>query len=230
MKLKTPLIIVNYKTYDRGSGKRAVELTKIIEENGSKRGASVAVAVQPTDIYPISNSCRLPVLAQHIDPINYGSHTGHILPESVRDAGAVGTLINHSERRMKLADLSECVTRAKANGLVTVVCANDVATARACASLDPDFVAVEPPELIGGDISVSKAKPEVVSGTVDAVKRVNPDVQVLCGAGVKNGDDVAKALQLGAVGVLLASGVVNAKDPDKVMEDLIDGLHMVKDV
>jgi isopentenyl diphosphate isomerase/L-lactate dehydrogenase-like FMN-dependent dehydrogenase len=42
-----------------------------------------------------------------------------------------------------------------------------------------------------------------VSDTVAAVKAVNPNVRVLCGAGVKNGNDVAKAIELGAEGVLL---------------------------
>ena len=95
---------------------------------------------------------------------------------------------------------------------------------KAAAQLVPDFVAVEPPELIGGDISVSKAQPELVKDSVEAVKAVSPDVKVLCGAGVKNGEDVKSALELGAKGVLLASGVVKAKDAEAVMRDLIKGL------
>jgi triosephosphate isomerase len=82
-------------------------------------------------------------------------------------------------------------------------------------------VAVEPPELIGGDISVTKANPRIVEDTVDAVKEANRSVSVLCGAGIKTGADVKAALDLGADGVLLASGVVRAKDPRAALLDLV---------
>ncbi len=222
--LVTPVIIVNYKTYERGYGAKALELTKILEKVAKDTGASVAVAVCPTDIHTIANDCSLPVFAQHIDAFSFGSHTGFILPEAVKEAGAVGTLINHSEHRLQLADIDACVRRAKEVGLVTCVCTNNLSTSKATSLLDPDFVAVEPPELIGGDISVSKARPDLVKSTVDAVKAVSPDVKVLCGAGVKNGKDVKKALELGSEGVLLASGVVKSKDVEATMRDLIGGL------
>ena len=99
-------------------------------------------------------------------------------------------------------------------------CAADVEEAIELAKLNPTFIAVEPPELIGGDISVTTADPSIVSDTVNAVKSVNPRVRVLCGAGVKNGLDVRKAIELGAEGVLLASGVTKAEDVDSVLDDL----------
>lgn len=222
--ISTPVIIVNYKTYERGYGAKALSLTKILQKVAEETKASVAVALCPTDIKVISNGCSLPVFSQHIDPIGFGSHTGYILPEAVKEAGAIGTLINHSEHRLRLADIGECVQRAKEVGLITCVCTNNLSTSKAASLLNPDFVAVEPPELIGGDISVSKARPELVKGTVDAVKAVSPNVKVLCGAGVKNGEDVRKALELGSEGVLLASGVVMAKDVEAAMRDLISPL------
>jgi len=224
VEIQLPVLIINYKTYKEGAGPGAQSLTEIVQKVALGRGASVAIVAQPPDIYPLSNRVSISVLAQHIGPVGYGSHTGHILPEAAKAAGAAGTLINHSEHRMRLADISEAIKRAKEVGIETVVCANDVPTAGAIACLKPDFVAVEPPELIGGDVSVSKAKPEVITGTVEAVKRVDPAVRVLCGAGVKSGVDVAKAIEMGSQGVLLASGVVRAKDPRAVMRDLIDGL------
>ncbi len=223
--IATPVIIVNYKTYKRGFGKSALELTKVLQKVAKETNASVGVAVCPTDIGLISRECPLPVFAQHIDPIGFGSNTGFILPEAVKEAGAIGTLINHSEHRLRLADIEACVRRAKEVGLVTCICTNNLETSRAASVLSPDFVAVEPPELIGGDISVSKAQPELVSGTVEAIKAVSPDVKVLCGAGVKNGEDVRKALELGSEGVLLASGVVKAMDIESAIRDLISGLE-----
>ena len=222
--IATPIILVNYKTYEKGYGANALSLTKTLQKVADETKVSVAVAVCPTDIKLISEECSLPVFAQHIDAIGFGSHTGYILAEAVKEAGAVGTLINHSEHRLRLADIDDCVKRAKEAGLITCVCTNNLSTSKAASLLSPDFVAVEPPELIGGDISVSKAQPELVKGTVDAVKNVSPKVKVLCGAGVKNGEDVRKALELGSEGVLLASGVVKAKDVEAAMRDLIGGL------
>jgi triosephosphate isomerase len=166
----------------------------------------------------------IPILAQHIDPIVYGNNTGYILPEAVEDAGATGTLINHAEHKLTLAQIEACVAKCKELGFISIVCTNNVATSAAAAALAPDFVAVEPPELIGGDISVTTANPDVVKNSVAAVKKINPEVRVLCGAGVKNGKDVKKAIELGADGVLLASGVAKAKDPRAALEDLISGL------
>ena len=92
------------------------------------------------------------------------------------------------------------------------------------AAHSPDFIAVEPPELIGTGIPVSKAKPEIVSGSVKAVQEVNSSVQVLCGAGITTGEDVAKAVELGTVGVLVASGIVRAKDQRAAIEDMVRAL------
>jgi triosephosphate isomerase len=46
-------------------------------------------------------------------------------------------------------------------------------------------------------------------------------VRVLAGAGISTGDCVKKAIELGADGVLLASGVVKAKNPEEVLFDLV---------
>jgi len=100
-------------------------------------------------------------------------------------------------------------------------CAADLEEAKNLAEMGPTFIAVEPPELIGGDISVTTADPSIVSDTVAVVKATNPDVRVLCGAGVKNGQDVATAIKLGAEGVLLASGVTKASDVASVLNDLV---------
>lgn len=221
---RTPIIIVNVKTYLESTGPRAVAMARLMGALASETKASLVIAVQPSDISACVSQGRLPVYAQHIDPMPPGSSTGWVLPEAVKAAGAVGTLINHSEHRLRLADIDSCIFRAKAVGLTSVVCTNNVATSKAAAALLPSMIAVEPPELIGGDISVTTADPRIVSDSVKAVKAVAPGIKVLCGAGVKTGEDVAAAGRLGADGVLLASGVVKAKDQEKVLRDLIAGL------
>ncbi len=218
--MKTPAIIVNFKTYSEATGKNALKMGKIIREVRDETGAEIIAVPQFSDIYPLSK-VGVPVFAQHIDAIVSGSHTGHILPEAVREAGAIGTLVNHSERQLELPEIEAAINAARRARLIIVVCANDIAKASAVAVLKPDFVAVEPPELIGSGIPVSKANPEIVSGTVKAVQDVAPEVGVLCGAGISRGDDVRAALDLGTIGVLLASGVVKAADPKKALTQLV---------
>ncbi len=212
-RVRTPIILVNFKTYVEGTGKKALSLAKACEKVTSETNVCVGVAPQFVDIGPIAGAVSVPVFSQHIDSVAPGSFTGHVLPESVKEAGAIGTLVNHSERRLKLADIDEIIARAHANDLLSVVCSNNASVSSAIAALKPNMIAVEPPELIGTGIPVSKAKPEVVSGTVELVRRVNKDVVLLCGAGITRGEDVAAALRLGTEGVLVASGIVKAKDP-----------------
>jgi triosephosphate isomerase (TIM) len=222
--LKTPTIVLNVKTYTEATGGNALEIARLMEKIAKETGVSMAIAVQAADITRCAKTVNIPVYAQHIDPIKPGSSTGWTLPEAIKAAGAVGTLINHSEHRLLLADIDTCITRAKELGIDSLVCTNNVATSKAVATFSPSMIAIEPPELIGGDISVTTADPGIVSNTVRAVRDVNKTVVILCGAGVKNGKDVRKAVELGAEGVLLASGVVKAKDKEAVLRDLASGL------
>jgi len=224
MNLKVPIIIVNYKTYSEATGKKAVKLSKIADEVSRESGVNVGVAPQFADIAAIAGTVSIPVFSQHIDPISPGSFTGHILLESVKEAGAVGALINHSERRLKMFDIEAIITKTRESDLVSVVCTNNAAVSAAVAALKPDIISLEPPELIGTGIPVSKAKPEVVTETVELVKRINPSIVTLCGAGITKGEDVTAALKLGTMGVLVASGIVKAKDPRKVLMEFSEAI------
>ena len=223
-------IVVNFKTYEQATGVKAVELAKVCDEVASELKANIVVAVQAVDIKQVVDAVSIPVFAQHIDPVKYGSHTGWILPEAVVDAGAVGTLISHSEHKLGLDDIEARVVKAGEVGLTTIVCSGKktneetITETKAIAALKPDFVAAEPPDLIGGDVSVT-TRPELVTGVVDAVNEVDSGVGVLTGAGVKTGEDVRDALKLGTLGVLLASGVTKAADPKKALVDLAEGVQ-----
>ncbi|WP_288004894.1 triose-phosphate isomerase [Thermofilum sp.] len=220
-KIEYPLILINFKAYAEASGKKGLQLAKVAEKLSKEYGVTIAVAPQLTDLMFIAQQVDIPVFSQHVDDVSPGSHTGHVTLEAVKDAGAIGTMVNHSERRVRADQIDVVVKRARQLNLVTVVCTNTPEVTAAMAALGPDMVAIEPPELIGTGIPVSKAKPEVVTSSVDLVKKINPNVKVLCGAGITTGDDVAAALRLGTVGVLLASGVVKAKDWEKAILDLI---------
>ena len=222
MNLQIPMIIVNFKTYIESTGKRAVELAKQAEKASKETGANIIVVPQFADLSKVVEAVEIPVFAQHIDPIKPGNCTGHILAESVKEAGAVGTLINHSERQLKLSEIDAIISLTKERGLVSCVCANNPSVSAAVAAMRPTITSVEPPELIGTGISVSKAKPEIVTDTVKLVHKVDPEMTILCGAGISQAEDVSIALKLGTNGVLVASGIVKAKDPYSVLRAFAD--------
>lgn len=218
---RTPMVILNFKTYLESTGEKALKLAKISEEVANETGVNIAVAPQHADLLRISREVEIPVLAQHVDAVDAGGHTGSVLFESVKEAGAVGTLINHSEIRMKLADIQRVVDKINEHEMISVLCTNNIETSAAAATLKPTFVAIEPPELIGSGIPVSQAEPEVVEGTVEVIHKIDPGVKVLCGAGISTGEDMQAALKLGSEGVLLASGIVLADDPKEALLDLV---------
>ncbi|KYK25621.1 triose-phosphate isomerase [Euryarchaeota archaeon SM23-78] len=215
-----PIIIINFKTYPSSTGINAVRLAKICEKVAFETGEDIRVAVAAPDIHPISWVVSIPVYAEHVDPYPPGRHTGSVLPETVKAAGAAGTLLNHSEHRLGNKELEESIRRASKLSLVTVVCADTPSRAEEIANMKPDFIAVEPPELIGGDISVSKAEPEIITRSVELVKHKH-NISLLVGAGIKSREDVVKALELGADGVLIASGIDKAEDPEQALRDLL---------
>ena len=224
MSARRPAIVVNFKTYTEASGRAAVELAKLCEQISSETGASIIVAPPMLDLALVASVVKIPVYAQHLDSVPSGSTTGHVTVENAKSSGARGTLVNHSEHRIKIAEIHDIISRARSAGLSTIVCTNNLAVSKACAAMEPDYVAIEPPELIGGNISVTAANPKIVADTVESIRSISQTVGVLCGAGVKNGRDVAKALELGTDGVLLASGVVKSKDRRAALMDLASGL------
>ena len=219
-----PLIVVNFKTYATAMGKKAVELAQAMERASRDHVRMVAV-VSAFDLHAVKKAApSLEVWSQHLDPVGQGSFTGWLQPENAIERGSQGTIINHAEHKVNIDHVQRLMEQLP-DGFLMCACAADVEEAHRLAELGPTFIAVEPPELIGGDISVTTADPAIVSDTVNAVRNINPDVRVLCGAGVKDGKDVKTAVELGAHGVLLASGVTKASDLDAVLADLVSGLE-----
>jgi len=201
-------------------GKNALRLAKIAETISVKRNVSVSVAPQIADLFQVSKMVKIPVFAQHIDPIEAGRNTGYILPENVKASGAQGTLINHSEHQLSEDKIKLTIERARNVGLLSLVCVDTPKMASQVARFKPDMIAIEPHELIGTGISVSKAKPEVITLGLQSVKEIDPEIIFLCGAGISSGEDAASSIKLGAKGVLLASGFVKSKNPSQVLEEI----------
>jgi triosephosphate isomerase (TIM) len=222
--IRAPLILVNFKTYIEATGKRAVELAKIADRVSRDSGVTIAVAPQFTDLKTVTEAVEIPVFSQHIDPIKPGAYTGHILAEAVKAAGASATLLNHSERRIRISEIEEALSLAIASDLTTLVCTDTPGVSAAVASLNPHMIAVEPPDLIGTGVAVSKARPELITDAIKRIRPVNSSVDILCGAGVSSAEDVGKALELGTRGVLVSSSVVKATNPARLLENMSDEL------
>ena len=219
-----PLIVVNFKTYATAMGQKAVDLAQAMER-ASKDHVRMIAVVSAFDLHAVKQAApSLEVWSQHLDPVGQGSFTGWLQPENAIERGAQGTIINHAEHKVDIEHVQQLMQQLP-DEFPMCACAADVDEAHQLAELGPAFIAVEPPELIGGDISVTTADPAIVSDTVNAVRAINPHVRVLCGAGVKDGKDVKTAVELGAHGVLLASGVTKASDVDAVLADLVAGLE-----
>lgn len=211
-----PVLFVNFKTYRKGTSRSAEKLAETCEELVEETGKNIIPVVQVGDLYRVSEKVDIPVYTQTIDPIDYGSWTGHVLPEGLVKNGAEGVVVNHSEDKRKVKVVGDCIGRAKSVDLNTLVCAETPAKVETISSFNPEVIAIEPPELIGGDVSVSSARPSLITDSVEKT-----DTPVICGAGIKTKEDVEKALELGARGIFVASGIVKAKDPEERTRELI---------
>lgn len=215
------LIITNFKTYPSALGENALKLAGLHAQITQEKDTVLGVAPSAVDLQSICKAYpHLTVFAQHCDDAGLGSATGKIPPEYLKSIGVKGTLLNHSEYRLPTEQIIRNCKKAKDAGLEVIICAeNDDEGEELMQLCKPDFIAVEPPELIGGDISVSTAQPELISNAVEKIGKG----KVIVGAGVKNSDDVRIAKELGASGILLASGVTKAQDPIAVLKDLVMG-------
>ena len=220
--MKKPVWITNFKNYEQSVGQHAIDLALIHQQVADETGKSIAVAVSPLDIYRVSQSVSIPVLSQSMDPIDFGKNTGAILPQGIKRAGGIGSLINHSEKRVEQQILSETAGFAQKSGLIRIVCAESPEEVDQLADLDPDFIAFEPPELIGSTTaSVATAHPESIAQSVKFAR----GIPLLVGAGVNSVEDVRVSLELGAQGFLVATAIVKAKDPLAKLRELVGAME-----
>ena len=212
-------LILNFKAYDESAGPKGESLARVADKVAKDRGAKIIIA-PPVTCASYAKLVKIPVFGQHAEAFEPGARTGHITIESLKQCGITGTLLNHSECRVSEEHVKAVVERARKVGFDVCVCAKDVPEAVRLAQYKPTAIAVEPPELIGSGISVSTARPEIVSESVAAIKKVSPGTLVFVGAGVSNANDVRTSLRLGAEGVLLASAFVKANDPEAWLRDV----------
>jgi triosephosphate isomerase len=207
-------LIINYKAYAEGVDEGLL-IANIAKEVSKKLRVKVIVSPPFTLLRETARICES--ISQGIDEIYPGAFTGHISWYEIKKSGAIGALLNHSEAKFKVfSALKKAVNLCKTHGLRTYVCVEDINEAKHVLKLAPTAIAYEPPELIGGDISVSTAKPEIVRKFCSLIER-SGGILALIGAGIKNSEDVKRSLELGSDGVLVSSGIMKAKSFKKAI-------------
>ncbi|MCH2404867.1 MAG: triose-phosphate isomerase [Nitrosopumilus sp.] len=212
------MFVINCKNYEEISGDKIIKFVKIAEKVSKKYKVKIAIAPPQHLIALVANS-SIPILAQHIDDSKVGSTTGFVIPELLKKSKVSGSLINHSEHRISSKEIVKLVSKLKKLKMISVLCVKNVSEARKYAKLNPNYIAIEPPELIGSGKAVSKEKPGLIIKAADAVKSAKNNTKLLCGAGIVSGEDVVKAVELGSKGILVASGIIKAKDWNKVITE-----------
>jgi triosephosphate isomerase len=216
--------IINFKNYLEIGGEKSVRLSKVSEQVSNSMGVDIMVAPPQSSLSQVCATVKTPVISQHVDFSKPGSTTGFVVPELIKSYGAAGSLINHSEHRIDSIDtIRELVSVLRNLQMISIVCVRTPEEAGIVANLDPDFIAIEPPELIGSGKAVSKENPSIVTRSISAVADKSVNSQVICGAGIVDKADVESALRLGAKGILVASGIIKADSWYNKIHELASG-------
>ncbi|AIC15683.1 triose-phosphate isomerase [Nitrososphaera viennensis] len=225
MKLLNRPLIINFKNYgEASSAEKTLELARAAQEVARKLEVEVVLAPPQPSLALVCKNVDIPVISQHVDDAQEGSTTGFFVPEIAKSYGASGSLINHSEHRIEIGVIASLAKKLRALKMTSIVCARTPDEVTRISEMEPDFIAIEPPELIGSGRAVSKENPAIIT---DSIKAAGGKSKVICGAGITDRDDVAKAVELGSYGILVASGIIKAKSwPDKIAE-LAQGMKKI---
>jgi triosephosphate isomerase len=217
------MFIINCKNYEEIAGDKIVKFVKIVEKISKKYKLKIAVA-PPQHLVGLVSKSSIPIISQHVDVSKIGSTTGFVVPELLKKSNVYGSLINHSEHRISSKEIELLVSKLRDLKMISILCVKDIAEVKKYAKLNPDYIAIEPPELIGSGKAVSKEKPDLIIKAVNAVKSAKNNTKLLCGAGIVSGEDVSKASELGSKGILVASGIIKAKSWTKMITEFAKAL------
>lgn len=223
--IEPPFFEIGPKAYMYGD--RVLKLAKAADKAAKKYDVRIIFTPQYTNIRMLAEATEnLLVFAQHMDPLPVGRGLGSVLPEAVKAAGAVGVMLNHAEKPMTVSDLNKAIKRADEVGLATIVCADTIEEAQAIAHLFPNIIVAEPTELIGTGQPSDK---KYILETTAAIKKINPEIQVLQGAGISNGRDVYNVIKAGAEATGTTSGIMKAEDPEAMLDEMIRAVRTAWD-
>lgn len=209
-------IFINFKHYENAVG---YSVEKLLHEFAGVDGQDkIYYCLAPLDLRLQEKFPSMKIFGQHVDSTGFGAYTGSISIESMKGIGIEGSLLNHSEKRLSKEIIEKTVKKAADLDFKIVLCVESLDEVKKYADLEPEYIAYEPPELIGGDISVSSSKPDIIE---QASKICEKKTKLLVGAGVKTRIDVETSLNLGATGVLIASGIIRNAKPINMLVSLL---------
>ena len=217
------MFVINCKNYEEIAGDKIIKFVKTAEKVSKKYKVKIAI-VPPQHLIGLVANSSITILAQHIDDAKVGSTTGFIIPELLKKSKVKGSLINHSEHRISSDEIKKLVLKLKELKMISILCVKDVAEVKKYVKLNPDYIAIEPPELIGSGKAISKEKPELITKAASIVNNSKNKTKLLCGAGIVSGEDVTKAIELGSKGILVASGIIKAKNWNKIISEFTKAL------
>ena len=223
--MKRPFII-NFKNYAEVSGEKSIALAKTIQSVSKNRGIEIVLAPPQPCLALVTQNVTLPVICQHLDVGEFGQTTGFFIAEMAKSYGAQGSLINHSEHKLPAETVANLVQILRRLDMISIVCAQTVEEVAMMAEFSPDFIAIEPPELIGSGKAVSKENPTIITNSISAAEDHSRTTKVICGAGITDESDVAAAIDLGAEGILVSSGVIKAQSWYDKISDLVGPMSM----
>lgn len=212
------MIFLSLKTYKEGTGDRVIQLLSSVKKISEETGVRIISVAQPTDIYRVKKELGIEVWAQHMDPIDPGKNMGWLSPYALKEAGASGLVINHSEHKMSDEMVKKTLDKAKQYGLRNVICGFNPEMVIKYDSWGPDYISYEREDMIGTGVSMITKEAENIKKLVSVLKR-----PLVIGAGISTGEDIKQAIKLGAAGAILASGFVLAKDPEAKLRELAEG-------
>ncbi len=226
-KIRTPYFEIGTKNYIWGD--KVLEYALAADRAAEKYDIDVLFITSPVEIRRVAEHTKhLIVLAPYMDTLRPGRGMADILPEGLRDAGAVGVVVNHCEKPMPLPQIKKTIDRANELDMLVFACADTVAEAKAIAELHPDIINPEPSELIGGSGGTVSGM-GYVKDCIEAIKAIDPNILVEQAAGITNGRQVYDFIMAGSEAAGAASGIMNADDPIAKIDELICATRRAKD-
>ncbi len=220
-KITAPFFEIGPKNYLFGDD--ILSLAGYAQEASARWGVNVIFTTPYANIERVAREMTgLYVFAPHMDPIRPGRGLANVLPESIRQAGACGVMLNHTERPLDLTTLEATLDRANELGLLSIVCADSIKEAKAVAQMGPDLMVAEPADLIG---SGNAADTSYVSASIEAIRSVNPDIGILVGGGVHTGEDVYRIIYAGADATGSSSAIATARDPEALIDEMLQAVR-----
>jgi triose-phosphate isomerase len=226
-KIRVPYFEIGTKNYVWGD--KVLEYALAADAAAEKYDVDVLFITSPLEIRRVvENTKHLIVLAPYMDTLRPGRGMADILPEGIKAAGAQGVVVNHCEKPMSLPQIKKTIDRANELDLLIFACADTVAEAKAIAELHPDIINPEPSELIGGT-GAGVSSMGYVKEVIKSIKDIYPDILVEQAAGITNGQQVYDFIMAGSEAAGAASGIMNAKDPIAMIDEMIAATKRAKD-